>query len=524
MKDKKRSILRICILHFTLFSLIILAVFFTAMHFYNSFFQDSMPTIDDVMKYEDTLKAENYLSIPKGVLKNGSLAVFDENDKLLFTTSDELNELFNTAEIRFASDTYNGIWFNVVKFNEQDGDRYAIIKSRYDYDHKMDVVIDYCITDSNYNILEGNLFSDIGTLTKEEFEMLSNGSLSGKKYIEKATFTTNDGKSRSLAIITPMGDQNYYRKAQQKANMVWAVTVPLLLLLIALETRFFVSRIKKTFYPIDEAVRDFEKNRRFKIKYSEVPSELESMVYDFNELIDNLNYEKEKNEKEYKEKQRVFANLSHDLRTPLTVIQGYSKAFIDGVVPSEKAGQYMTAIYNRVTDAANTMDSLYEYSKVNHPDYQTDIQTGDICEFCKEYLAEKYSDLEFQGYNLEFNIPEGKINFEFDETLMKRLFNNIIGNSIKYNEPGTTIYFSLISKSNEIIFTLGDNGVGMPENIIEDAFKPFVTGDESRTGESGTGLGLAIAKSVVNIHNGRMRIVYPPIFPYKTQINIIFSK
>lgn len=524
MKDKKKSILIICIGHFTLFSLIIIAVFFTGRQISDSYFQRAMPIIDDVMIYEDQLMEEEYDTIPLHRIKNGSFAVFNENNALIYASSDELKNLFDSDEIRFVSDTYNETWFSVSALGMDGENGYIIVKSKYDFDNGVDKILSYCVIDKNYNVLEGDLFSDKQRLTHEEFEILANGTLSNKSNIEKATFVTNDGEQRTLAFVTPIGDAKFYQKAQRQSQIVWMIMIPFMLLLIVIETRIFVRQIKKVFYPLDEAVRTYEKSRQFNIDSRDVPRELESFVADFTELIEMINYEKNKSEAEYKEKQRVFANLSHDLRTPLTVIQGYSKAFIDGVVPEEKASQYMNAIYDRVTDAANTMDSLYEYSRLEHPDYQLDRQPDDFSEFCKEYVAEKYSDLEFEGYLLEYSIPEKSIQFSFDKTLIKRLFNNIIGNSVKYNDKGTTVYFSLEERAEYIVITLGDNGIGMPENIRDTVFKPFVIGDEARTKKMGTGLGLAIAKSVVKLHNGEIKFVNPPKAPYKTQLVIIFNK
>ncbi len=511
-------------MHFTIFSLIIIAVFFTGRQISDSYFQNAMPVIDDIMEYETELQAEEYSSIPIRKIKNGSFAVFNENDALIYASSDELKSLFDNDEIRFVSDTYNETWFTVSALGLNGGDGYIIVKSKYNFERGVDEILSYCIIDSNYNVVEGDLFTDKKRFTQEEFEILSNGTLSNKSSIEKAEFVTSEGEQRTLAFVTPMGDMKFYQKMQRKSQMIWMLMIPFLLILIIIETRIFVRQLKMVFYPLDEAVRTYEKSRQFNIDSSDVPRELDSFVADFTELIDMINYEKNKNEAEYKEKQRVFANLSHDLRTPLTVIQGYSKAFIDGVVPKEKAPQYMTAIYDRVTDASNTMDSLYEYSRLEHPDYQLDRQPDNFSEFCKEYIAEKYSDLEFQGYLIEYNIPEKSIMFSFDRILIKRLFNNIIGNSVKYNDKGTTIYFSLDERADKIVLTLGDNGVGMPENIRDSVFKPFVIGDEARTNKTGTGLGLAIAKSVVNLHKGEIKFVYPPEPPYKTQIVITFDK
>lgn len=488
------------------------------------FFQNAMPIIDDIMEYEDELKEEDYSSIPIKKMKNCSFAVFDENDQMIYFSSDYIKNNLSEDEIKFVSDTYDGIWFSVISFDNSSQSGYLVVKSQYDSRAKTDKMLGYCVLNETYEIMGGDLFKGRESLTEKEFEILSNSTLLKKKNVEKASFLTSDSQVRTLAFVTPLSDQKFYSRAQNKSRMIWLVMIPFLLVVILIETRIFVTHIKKVFYPIDEAVRNYETSRRFEIKPSDIPQELETFVYDFTEMIDMLNTEKNKKEEAYKEKQRVFANLSHDLRTPLTIIQGYSKAFIDGVVPEGKQSQYMNAIYDRAEGATGIIDSVYEFSKLEHPDYQLNLEKDDFSEFCRMYIADKYSDLEFQGYVLEFGIAENSIMFSFDRALITRLFNNIIDNSVKYNKKGTTIYFYMSETANEIVVTLGDNGKGIAKNVRDNIFKPFVVGDEARTNKTGTGLGLSIAKSVVNLHKGEINLVYPPEKPYSVQIKITFPK
>lgn len=525
-KTKKKSILRMCILHFTLFSVVVSVVFLITKQVSSSFFQNAMPVIDDVMKYEDELRAEDYSSIPMSKAKKSSFAVFDENDKMIYASSADANSNLSEDEIKFVSDTYNGVWFSVIKFDD-DGEGnsgYAIIKTRYDENTKTDNIIDYCLVDDQYRIIRGDMFANREQLSEKEFQILSSGLLSNKKSIEKTSFVTNQGERRTLVFLSPAGNQKFYENARNRSTLIWFIMIPFLLIVILIETRIFVAHFKKIFRPMDDAVRDYENSRQFEIEPCDIPEELETFVYDFTELIDILNLEKNKNEEAYKEKQRVFANLSHDLRTPLTSIQGYSRAFIDGVVPEEKKIQYMQAIYDRVNDAVNIIDSVYEYSRLEHPDFQIELEKSDFCEFCKEYVAEKYSDLEFLGYVLEFNLPDRSFDLSFDKKLITRLFDNLIGNCIKYNEKGTSVYFVLLEKADSVEVTIADNGKGIPENVRENIFKPFVVGDEARTKMTGTGLGLTISKNVMNLHKGEIELVYPPKPPYSTQFKLTFRK
>lgn len=523
-KDKKKSILRVCLIHFTLFSAVLCLSFFAAYRLSSSFYQNAMPVIYDIMKYEKAFKSEDYDAVPINKIGNSSLAVFDENDALIYATSEKLKSELEQNDVNFISDIYDEVWFNVYEFDSGGKTGYIVIKSEYDSDSQTVQMIDYCLLDENFKIVSGTLFSGKNQLSLKEFEILSQGTLSGKNNIEKVSFLTDSGKKRTLVFLTPVRDQKFYNKAQTKSTLVWIALFPFFLILIILETRIFVYHFNKIFRPLDEAVRNFESSRKLKINSSDVPKELESFFGDFTELVEILNHEKNKNLESYKEKQRVFANLSHDLRTPLTGVQGYAKAFVDGVVPEDKKIKYMNAIYERVTEAADIMDSVYEYSKLEHPDYQINLQEDDFCEFCKEFLAEKYSDLEFQGYKMEYSIPENTIKLSFDKVLINRLFNNIIHNSVKYNEKGTTVYFILAEKPQEIHITIADNGKGIPDDIRENAFKPFVVGDEARTSGAGTGLGLTIAKSIAELHNGSISFEQHPKPPYSTQINIILEK
>lgn len=204
-KNKKKSILRMCILHFTLFSIVVSVVFLITKQVSTSFYQNATPIIDDVMKYEDKLKAEDYSSIPIRRMSKSSFAVFDENDRIIYASSADIRKDLSESEIKFVSDTYNGIWFRVMKYNDKDsGDSgYVIVKTQYNEKTKVDNVLDYCILDNEYRIISGGLFPNKEQLTEREFQILSNGLLSNKKSIEKTTFVTDDGETRTLAFLSP---------------------------------------------------------------------------------------------------------------------------------------------------------------------------------------------------------------------------------------------------------------------------------------------------------------------------------
>ena len=106
----------------------------------------------------------------------------------------------------------------------------------------------------------------------------------------------------------------------------------------------------------------------------------------------------------------------------------------------------------------------------------------------------------------------------------KRLFDNIISNSIKYNKKGIKIYFNYKFTKDNIIIDIADNGIGIKMDNPNKLFEPFIVGNESRTKGLGTGLGLYIAKQIVDLHNGDILIKEHPKSPYKFHIQIRFKR
>jgi signal transduction histidine kinase len=161
---------------------------------------------------------------------------------------------------------------------------------------------------------------------------------------------------------------------------------------------------------------------------------------------------------------------------------------------------------------------------MEHAEFKPKYEHADFTEFCREYLAIKYSEIELLGYKIEYKLEERKNILNFDKMLIIRLFDNIINNSIKYNKKGTRIYFNYkVTKENTII-DIADNGIGIKVDNPSKLFEPFIVGNESRTKGLGTGLGLYIAKQIVDLHNGEILIIDKPKSPYKFHIQIRFKR
>ncbi|WP_449445152.1 sensor histidine kinase [Ureibacillus acetophenoni] len=188
-------------------------------------------------------------------------------------------------------------------------------------------------------------------------------------------------------------------------------------------------------------------------------------------------------------KKRMLADLSHDIKTPLTTILGYSKALYDEIVEDEEQRRrYLKYIYDKSIRVTDLVDELFMFSKLDNPDSQINRLDKDLCEFLRQVIVEYYEMFSEKDMELQIDIPDNKIIYWFDEKLLYRAISNILENTIKYN-PVQTNVFIRFKKSNEMIsIEIGDDGTGIHEDLAETLFDPFVRGDKSRINDGGTGL------------------------------------
>lgn len=222
-------------------------------------------------------------------------------------------------------------------------------------------------------------------------------------------------------------------------------------------------------------------------------------------------------------RQKMLTDITHDLKTPITVIQGYSKAIVDGIVPEENMDKYLNTIYQKSNGMAELINSFYEYSRLEHPQFHLNLEPGDLSEYLREYVAGKYEELELSGYELDVDIPEQPVYMPFDHVELRRVFENIIVNTTKHNPPGTTIHVSMdfLRDRHQVRIRLGDDGEGIRAELREHIFEPFVVGDESRNSKHGTGLGLAVVQRVVEAHGGKIRLLRSEETSWSTMYEII---
>jgi signal transduction histidine kinase len=231
---------------------------------------------------------------------------------------------------------------------------------------------------------------------------------------------------------------------------------------------------------------------------------------EFAEIKDAFNFMAEKIETSESERKRLenlrqqlLADISHDLKTPLTSIRGYSKALYDGMVEDEeKIRKYLNIIYNKSERATLLIENLHEFAKLDNSQYTINREEQDFSEFVREIVSGFYNEFQDKRLQLEVDLPEYEIIYKFDKVEMERAISNIITNVLKYNCEGTKTKIKLKNNTYVIELIIADDGIGIDENLKEKIFEPFVRGDKARHSKGGTGLGLSIANKIIQKHGG----------------------
>ncbi|MBW9156949.1 HAMP domain-containing sensor histidine kinase [Clostridium tagluense] len=232
---------------------------------------------------------------------------------------------------------------------------------------------------------------------------------------------------------------------------------------------------------------------------------------EFENIMDAFNYMAEKLEqaeirkKELEESKReMLVNISHDLKTPITTIYGYSKALKDGMVEDEEKKQkYLEYICDKSELTAGLIDEFFTFTKLDNGNYPLIVASQDFVEFIREVVVNLYDEIEGKGFELLLDIPEEEILYEFNNKEMYRALYNILSNAIKYNPCGTILTIN-VEKHEELILKISDNGIGITEEFKQKIFNEFIRGSEARESDGGSGLGLAIVKKIVERHGGKI--------------------
>lgn len=202
----------------------------------------------------------------------------------------------------------------------------------------------------------------------------------------------------------------------------------------------------------------------------------------------------------------LIANISHDLKTPITSIKGYVEGIRDGIASSpEMIDKYLDTVQAKAETIEKMVDQLSLYSKLELEAAPYDMRSMNMCEFIGSVLEEYSIDLEKGDIDLSVCGIEEEIFIRFDGDKMKRVFSNIIENTIRYKRPAErgSLRVEITDSKDHALISFADIGIGIGENEESKVFETFFRGDPARNlNSTGNGLGLSICRKIIREHGG----------------------
>lgn len=214
---------------------------------------------------------------------------------------------------------------------------------------------------------------------------------------------------------------------------------------------------------------------------------------------------KQESERRLKEQNLIYAAIAHDLKTPMTSVQGFAKALSDGKIKPEEQWEIFDIIYRKSNSMNDMVNTLFDYAKLGTEGYEPAFSEIDICALVRDVIAENYCDLEDHDIELDIDISDRSIMINADKSELKRAVTNLIVNVYKHNQGGIKAKVSVSEDNGKAVILIADSGEQLPEGV--DIFEPFVTENTARTIGHGTGLGLAVTKRVIERHGGEVQVV-----------------
>ena len=236
---------------------------------------------------------------------------------------------------------------------------------------------------------------------------------------------------------------------------------------------------------------------RVRVKGSDEVAEL---ALAFNQMAESLeNLERMRNS--------FVANVSHDLRTPMTTISGFIDGILDGVIPKDQQAHYLTVVSEEVRRLSRLVTALLDVSRLQAGDRKFDMKPFDVCEMGRMILISFEQKINEKGLDVEFVCDEDNMFVLADQDAIHQILYNICDNAVKFSAEGGKLRMSFtwsgaeMGRGRKALVKVYNEGQGIPPEDLPFVFERFYKSDKSRgLDKSGVGLGMFISKTIIESH------------------------
>lgn len=250
------------------------------------------------------------------------------------------------------------------------------------------------------------------------------------------------------------------------------------------------------------------------------------VFYAFYDMAKKLDASRKEREQLEKTREEWMSGISHDLRTPLTTMEGYGRLLESGEYDWSK--QELVDIGKTIHEKSDYMVKLIEdftlSFQLKNNAALVSFNYVDINQFLEKIVNKFTNDITFQNYLISFKPLESNRVAQINDRLFERMIDNLIYNAMKHNPAGTSVVICVaeMKDGNEIKITVTDNGIGMDEETMENLFSRYYRGTNTEESKEGTGLGMSIAMQIAKLHQGSIFVESRE--NVGTTVSVVFQK
>jgi signal transduction histidine kinase len=326
-------------------------------------------------------------------------------------------------------------------------------------------------------------------------------------YLEKQTV---NGKNFFLCFISECSlyDKDKALEAAVQTTIYFVIAS---LLIFVLATSLLLSGfiLKNILLPLRELRTGAEKIKDGELEITlrhSSDNEIKSIKEAFNFMAQKLSESLKEIKRQEESRKELVADISHDLRTPLTTIKAYVEGLLDNVADTpEKKIRYLRVIKKKSDEMNDLIEQLFLFSKMSLGEKAVPFEPVDLKNLLEFFVSENLCVWQKQCANVSLHI-ESNAKIFGSPLLLERILSNIISNSIKYrSEEDLLCRIRLKVENQRAVLSISDNGIGVSEDSLKKLTEPFYRTDKARSHtENGTGLGLSIALKAVEMMHGSL--------------------
>lgn len=252
--------------------------------------------------------------------------------------------------------------------------------------------------------------------------------------------------------------------------------------------------------------------------------QLQRLLVDMNRLIEATHQVDARQRELESSMRKMLSNISHDLKTPLTVVLGSMETVLqDDRLSSEERDKLLLKVHSKAAEVLELINKFFDLAKLESGDKQLPLTPVNAGEVCRRNILSFYDLIVSQGMEVSIEIPDSPVFLLSNEEALDRILNNLISNAIRYGSEGKMLGLSLRAEESEVVIEVWDRGKGIHEIHQDKVFERMYTLEDSRNKfYQGSGLGLTITKRLVEQLNGRIALSSKPYV--RTTFTVIFAR